>query len=157
MPERVKMNLIWIAQTEDGKGEQRIQDAKQLIAEGTDFTEVAKQYSEDGTAEDGGIIEDWFYPEHLIPELGKAIVNLKAGEASEVIESQDGYYIVQIREKEDKQRMSYEEAKELIALYVKEQKHAEMQQDMENEILKDSNLIVYDKTLRRLLKEKEDV
>lgn len=53
--------------------------------------------------------------------------------------------------------MSYEEAKELIALYVKEQKHAEMQQDMENEILKDSNLIVYDKTLRRLLKEKEDV
>lgn len=157
VPEKAKLNLIWIAQTEDESGRQRIQEAKRLLDEGNDFTEVAKQYSEDGTAVNGGVLEEWFYQGHLLPELVGTVFQLTAGEISKVIETQDGYYIIQMREKENEQTMPYEESKELIATYVKEQKHLQMEQDMESEILEDANLIVYDKTLRRLLNEKEEV
>ena len=59
-PEKVKLSIIWIAQTQDNKGSDKAKEALATIKAGTSFAEVAKQYSEDGTAEDGGAIDEWF-------------------------------------------------------------------------------------------------
>ena len=84
-PEKVKLSIIWIAQTQDNKGSDKAKEALATIKAGTSFAEVAKQYSEDGTAEDGGAIDEWFYSTYLPEELSKEIFSLDVGEVSKVI------------------------------------------------------------------------
>lgn len=156
IPARIKLSLIWIKSTEGQKDQarQKAKEAMGLIDKGTDFAQVAKQYSEDGTAEAGGEIEDWFYQGYLAPELDSSFFSLKTDEISPVIESQGGLYIVKVREKEESRIRTYEESAEEIAAHIKEQSHIELEKQMEKKILEKAKLTIYDKTLRSLLKER---
>ncbi|WP_367567657.1 peptidyl-prolyl cis-trans isomerase [Lacrimispora sp.] len=156
IPARIKLSLIWIKSTEGQKDQarQKAKEAMGLIDKGTDFAQVAKQYSEDGTAEAGGEMEDWFYQGYLAPELDSSFFSLKPDEISPVIESQGGLYIVKVREKEERRIRTYEESAEEIAAHIKEQNHIELEKQMEKKILEKAKLTIYDKTLRNLLKER---
>jgi len=100
-------------------------------------------------------MEEWLYQGHFTAEIDNAIFSLNAGEISPVVESGNGYYIFQVREKEEKTQMTFEESKDTIALYLKEKNHLELEQEMETGILKDANLVIYDSTLNRMLKEND--
>ena len=154
-PERVKMSVIWIAQTQDQKGNDKAKEALETIKAGTDFAEVAKQYSEDGTAKNGGAIDEWYYSEYLPEKLSKKIFSLNVGEVSEVIESHGGLFIVQVNEKEAEKQLTYEEAKDTIREHLKEQKHHEASENMEKRILEESNFTIYDRTIKILLNEQK--
>ena len=154
-PEKVKLSIIWIAQTQDNKGSDKAKEALATIKAGTSFAEVAKQYSEDGTAEDGGAIDEWFYSTYLPEELSKEIFSLDVGEVSKVIESHGGLYIVQVNEKEAEKQLTYEEAKDTIREHLKEEKHHELSATMEKTILEESNFMIYDRTIRKMLNEQK--
>lgn len=156
-PSKVKLSLIWISLPEDRKDQaiQKAEEALNLIKDGTDFAEVAKQYSEDGTASIGGEMRNWFYQGFLTPELDEKVFKLQPGEVSSIIESQGGLYIVQVREKEESRLMTYEESAQSIAAHLKEQKHIDLEQGMESEILEEANLRIYNRTLRKLVKERK--
>lgn len=155
-PAKAKISFIWIGKTEDGKGKSRADEAKAQLDSGGDFSETAKQYSEDGSAGQGGVMEEWLYQGHFTAEIDNAIFSLNAGEISPVVESGSGYYIFQVREKEEESQMTFEESKDTIALYLKEKKHLELEQEMETGILKDADLVIYDSTLERMLKENKE-
>ena len=89
----------------------------------------------------------------LFRSIDNAIFNLKVGEISPVVDGGNGYYIFQVREREEESQKTYEESKDTIALYLKDQKHRELEKEREAGILKDADLIIYDSTLNRMLKE----
>ncbi|WP_312699253.1 peptidyl-prolyl cis-trans isomerase [Sedimentibacter sp.] len=158
-PAAVQLNIIWIDQGQNGeKKEQALQKANEAlnaINSGVSFEEAAKQYSEDSSAASGGQIEGDFYMEYLIPPLADAAFTLKIGEVSKVLEYSYSYYILQVRDRTEEQQQSYEQASEGIKTHLSEQQHAQLQMDMEKTMLDNANFTVYNKTIRRLLKENE--
>lgn len=75
----------------------------QQLSNGADFTQLAMDYSEDpATASSGGDLG--FVPESSLnqsdPELKHAVVVLKVGEVSPVIQLHDGYHILKLMAKE---------------------------------------------------------
>jgi foldase protein PrsA len=73
-------------------------EIKGKIAAGEDFAELAKQFSVDtGSAQTGGAL-GLFGRGTMVEEFEKAAFALKAGEVSEVIQSQFGYHIIKVHD-----------------------------------------------------------
>jgi len=75
----------------------------QQLANGSDFTQLAMDYSEDpATASSGGDLG--YVPESSLnqsdPALKHAVVSLKVGEVSPIISLRDGYHILKLMAKE---------------------------------------------------------
>jgi len=89
----------------DGKKEKKAK-AEGLIKkldEGADFSELAKEFSEDpGSGKEGGLIPDATIGA-LVPPYEKAALALKPGEYTKTpVESQFGYHIIKLEKKEEK-------------------------------------------------------
>lgn len=77
-----------------------IQDVQTQITAGGDFEELAKQYSEDpGTKENGGDLGS-FGKGAMVPEFEEAAFPLEVGGVSEIIETDFGYHLIQVYEKQ---------------------------------------------------------
>jgi len=57
------------------------------------FSEIAKEVSEDTTAEKGGDL-GWFYRKDMVPEFSEAAFKLKKGEISDIVTTVFGYHII---------------------------------------------------------------
>ena len=123
---------------------------------GSDFAEIAKQYSEDGSAETGGEVEGDLYRNHLDAELAEVIFSLEAGEISDATLVHGGYYIFQLVSKQEEEQMALEEVREDIISHISDERHHELEKEMEDMLLEQSNLVIYEKTLRKMMKEVED-
>lgn len=79
------------------KASKREQAARvlQRIQSGEDFTELAKQHSEDVSASSGGEI-GWLSKGHLVPEFEEVAFRLKPGEVSDVVESRYGFHVIKV-------------------------------------------------------------
>jgi peptidyl-prolyl cis-trans isomerase SurA len=71
------------------------------IHDGESFEELAKQYSDDPSGEGGGDIGT-FSKGDLVPEFEKAVLALKPGELSGVVQTQFGYHIIKLVDKTPK-------------------------------------------------------
>lgn len=65
---------------------------------GDDFAALARQYSEDTTAANGGDL-GFFGPGDMVPEFQTAVEQLKPGEVSGLVRTQYGYHIIKLEEK----------------------------------------------------------
>ncbi|MBI5417909.1 peptidylprolyl isomerase, partial [Candidatus Poribacteria bacterium] len=68
------------------------------LANGADFKETAKKYSEDPRANEGGDL-GFFRRGDMIPEFEDTLNKLKVGEFSEPIRTRYGYHIIFVEEK----------------------------------------------------------
>jgi peptidyl-prolyl cis-trans isomerase SurA len=91
---------------EAGKGEDGWAPARKkaehvyaLLLEGQDFSELAKQYSDDGSGKGGGKLGQVKRGE-LAPEIEEAILKLRVGESSAPFRSQVGYHLFHLDAKE---------------------------------------------------------
>ena len=62
------------------------------------FPELARLYSNDGSAAKGGDL-GWLYPGDTVPEFERAMDALQPGQVSEPIESPFGYHLIQVIER----------------------------------------------------------
>jgi len=83
------------------------------LAKGADFADLARRFSEDASAADGGEI-GWARRTDLIPELAKAAFALPPGELSEVIETPLGFHLVEVLELRRGGTVPYELVRELL-------------------------------------------
>jgi peptidyl-prolyl cis-trans isomerase SurA len=65
------------------------------VREGEDFAALARKYSDDGSAKDGGDL-DWTTRGSFVPEFEAAAFQLEKGQISEVVESEYGFHIIQL-------------------------------------------------------------
>lgn len=69
------------------------QKVLQKINDGEDFADLAKQYSLDGSATNGGDV-GWDFMSSFVPEYQNALNDLSKGRVSPIIKSQFGYHII---------------------------------------------------------------
>ncbi|RXZ36609.1 molecular chaperone SurA [Oxalobacteraceae bacterium CAVE-383] len=62
------------------------------------FEELAKSFSNDGSASKGGDL-GWIYPGDTVPEFERAMNDLKVGEVSDPVESPFGFHLIQVLER----------------------------------------------------------
>jgi len=98
---RVKHILILIGKGASEKiRKEKNKQIKEILAElkeGKDFAEAAKEYSEDISASIGGDV-GFVVRGQMVPEFEKAVYRLKAGEVSDVVETEYGYHIIKAEE-----------------------------------------------------------
>ncbi|MDR3164175.1 MAG: peptidyl-prolyl cis-trans isomerase, partial [Synergistaceae bacterium] len=155
----VKISLIWINGGGGGgdyeKNRGMADEALAAIRGGADFGDIAKQYSQDASAGNGGAYPVWFHAGDLPPEISSAVFAAKKGEVTDIIETRSRFYIIKIDDRTEERLQSYEEVADVIKNYMKGIKHLELEANVETDLLAQSQFTVYNRTLRSLLKENE--
>lgn len=104
LPASVKLAHILIPITIDTNRilatRERLTDIHARIEAGADFAEMARQYSDDPTAEQGGEL-GWFGPGDLVVEFENAAQRLQPGQLSGVVRTIYGFHLIEVEEKRD--------------------------------------------------------
>ena len=130
-PESVKLRGIMLRFDDKNTPEsvkQKAEDIIKLAGEGRDFGELAKLYSQDSKASEGGefgTVERG----QLRGEFDKVIFNLKPGGISEPIKTDTGYFIFKIDEKSESHVRPLAEAREDIEDIIFREKAQKRYQD----------------------------
>jgi peptidyl-prolyl cis-trans isomerase SurA len=81
----------------------RMNDIRKQITGGTaSFAQMARQYSEDGSAAKGGDL-GWAAPGQFVPEFEKVLITLQPGQISEPVVSRYGVHLIQLIERREVQ------------------------------------------------------
>lgn len=73
----------------------KLDEIKEKISKGSDFSEMAKTYSEDKSAVNGGKL-GWFTSGELNPQLEEALDKLQPGQVSDVIRTPLGWHLIRL-------------------------------------------------------------
>lgn len=93
----------------ESEAKRKIEGIKERIENGTKFEEMARQYSEDGSASNGGDL-GWVNPGDTVPAFEKEMNSLGLGEISPPVLTPFGWHIIQVLERRE-QDMSKEAAR----------------------------------------------
>ncbi|GAB7564560.1 peptidylprolyl isomerase [Methylobacillus methanolivorans] len=91
------------------EAEQKIKSIKERLDHGADFAELARQYSEDASANNGGDL-GWTNPGDTVPAFEQVMNGLAINQISEPVRSPFGWHILQVMERR-KQDMTQESAR----------------------------------------------
>jgi peptidyl-prolyl cis-trans isomerase C len=127
LPESVHASHILIgvdAKSTDAEKKQAKQKAEAILQKvkgGEDFATAAKENSTCPSSAQGGDL-GFFTKGQMVPAFENAAFSLKPGELSDVVETQFGYHIIKVIEKQPARTVSYDEAKQKIQDFLKSQK-----------------------------------
>ena len=79
----------------DAQALARIQDVQQKLQQGQNFKAVARQYSEDGSANQGGDI-GWIRPGETVPEFEQTVTQLPLNQVSQPVRTAFGYHLIKV-------------------------------------------------------------
>lgn len=80
------------------EAKKRAEEVLKKVEAGEDFSKLAKEYSEDSSAADGGELGK-FTKGQMVQEFEDAAFALKPGQTSKIIETQYGYHIIKLNKK----------------------------------------------------------
>lgn len=89
------------------------EDLQRRLSQGADFSDLARRYSEDPHAEDGGTM-GWVAQGELLPELDAALFGLKDGDVSGLIQTRLGFHLVKVHERRTASSLSITEANQAV-------------------------------------------
>ncbi|MBU3555481.1 peptidylprolyl isomerase [Polynucleobacter sp. UB-Piko-W3] len=117
----------------DQDAERRLQGYRdQVRAKTADFGELAKKYSEDGSAPNGGDL-GWMGPGDLVPEFEQAMNRLQIGEVSNPVRSEFGWHLIQVLERRQAQ-LTVEKQRDFARAAIRERKFEQAYQDWVREL-----------------------
>ncbi|MFZ5807350.1 MAG: peptidylprolyl isomerase [Verrucomicrobiota bacterium] len=104
------------------------QELHRKIETGVNFSELARTYSEGAQREKGG---DWGWvaANALREDLSKTAFNLKPGQLSEIISTEDGYYLLMVEDKRGKSVIPLNEVRDQIEQTLLQEERAHLQQE----------------------------
>ena len=103
------------------KAREKIADVLKLSRDGKDFAELAKQYSEDSTREQGGALGA-FRREAMIQPFADVAFTLKPGEISEPVRTRFGWHLIKVEKVNEGRTRSFEEVAPEIANQLKDER-----------------------------------
>ncbi len=107
--------------SEISRAKNRIEEAQALLKRGTNFSTVAKQYSEGPLASSAG--EIWTMKRgELAPELEQAALALPIGQFSDIITTQAGFHLIVVEERFPGRTLSFDQVKERVRAILFDQK-----------------------------------
>jgi len=99
----------------------------QIRAKTADFDSLAKKFSEDGSAQNGGVL-GWMGPGDLVPPFEIAMNRLQIGEVSDPVKTEFGWHLIQVMERREAQ-LTVEEQREFARAAIRERKFEQAYQD----------------------------
>jgi peptidyl-prolyl cis-trans isomerase SurA len=96
------------------------------------FEDLAKQYSQDGSAAKGGDL-GWLFPGDTVPEFEDAMKTLKPGEVSGVVQSPFGFHLIQVVERKSED-VSKEKERNMARQVIRERKTQEAFEDWARQV-----------------------
>ena len=173
-PERVKVRHIVIVGNGAGPHpktqEQALEAIKQVATElhaktgavhaadpvaaarirGSYFAELARKYSEDGSAEAGGDL-GWVVKGQLDPQFEAAAFKLERGVPSGIVETRFGYHIILVEDREAAGHESFERVKPVLREYLLTQHATEVMETvtrLTNELRATSKVAIYPENIK---------
>ena len=105
----------------DQDAERRLQGFRdQIRIKTADFSELAKKYSEDGSASNGGDL-GWMSPGDLVPEFEQAMNRLQIGEVSSPVKTEFGWHLIQVLDRREGQ-LTVEKQRQFARAAIRERK-----------------------------------
>lgn len=111
----------------EAEARRKLEGVRERIANGVDFAEQARLYSQDGSAAKGGDL-GWLNPGDTVPEFEQAMNALKIDEVSPVVQSPFGMHLIQVQERREKD-VSAERQRAVARQAIRERKLDEAYQD----------------------------
>ena len=124
----IKLNEV----VSEQEAKQKMLTLKERLDNGADFAELARQYSEDGSASKGGDL-GWVNPGDTLPEFEKEMNGLAEQEVSSPIRTPFGWHIIQVLERR-KQDMTDQAARFQARKEIFTRKSEEAYQDWLHEL-----------------------
>lgn len=97
-----------------------IEGVRQRALKGQDFATLAKQFSEDGAAQQGGDL-GYFPRGSMVKEFEDAAFALKKGQISGIVETRFGYHVLKCEDTKKAQPASFEVSKPGIEEFLRQQ------------------------------------
>lgn len=121
-PDQVRASHILIltqGASDDERAEARetIETVLSELEAGESFEALAREYSEDGTAEQGGDL-GFFGQGQMVPEFEQAAFDLEVGETSGIVETQFGYHIVRVTDRMEAGTQSFDDVRAQIEQFL---------------------------------------
>ena len=117
----------------DQDAERRLQSFRdQVRTKTTDFADLAKKFSEDGSAANGGEL-GWMSPGDLVPEFEQAMNRLQIGEVSDPVRSEFGWHLIQVMERREGQ-LTVEKQRQFARANIRERKYEQAYMDWIREL-----------------------
>jgi peptidyl-prolyl cis-trans isomerase SurA len=79
----------------DAEARHKLEGLHDRITHGENFAELARLYSQDGSATKGGDL-GWLYPGDTVPEFERAMDNLEPGSVSRPVKTPFGYHLIEV-------------------------------------------------------------
>lgn len=105
----------------------KLEGLYERIKNGGNFAELARLFSQDGSASKGGDL-GWIYPGDTVPEFERAMNELKPGEVSKPIQSPFGFHLIEVLERRV-QDVSSDRQRAAVRQILRERKMDEAYQD----------------------------
>ena len=148
-PERAKIRHIRV------NDEERARAVLNGISRGEDFTELAKQSSEDeSTKADGGLIQGDVVKGSAIPgigdsnEIGEAIFAVNAPAVLEKpYKTGKGWEVIRVEEKHASRQMSFDEVRQQVMMQLLRQKREDVQREYIREMMDKHGVIIHTSVL----------
>ncbi|MEY3408417.1 MAG: Chaperone SurA precursor [Pseudomonadota bacterium] len=102
----------------------RLLTYKQRIQAGSDFADLARQFSQDGSAQTGGDL-GWASPGQFVPEFEEVMARLRPGQISDPLVSRFGVHLIQVLERRDVP-LTLREQREMVRTQLREKKTEEL-------------------------------
>jgi peptidyl-prolyl cis-trans isomerase C len=126
-PERVRASHILIKvdkaadETQKAVARKKIEEIQQKLKNGGDFAALAKEFSQCPSSSKGGDL-GYFHRGQMVAPFEEAAFTLKPGEISDIVETQFGYHIIKVVDKQEAQVKPFEDVKDRLAQYLKQEK-----------------------------------
>lgn len=137
--------------------EETAKEVEEKLDKGEDFAELAKEYSTDGSAQEGGKL-GYFSAGQMVKEFEDAAYSMEPGEISEPIKTQYGYHIIKVNDVREKEGEieKYEDVKEDIRRQlVSEKVDMTALQEKVDGIIKDAKVDIKIKEFEDMFKQEE--
>ena len=109
------------AQLSEAQAVERLEDyRRRVLAKQDTFDDLARRYSEDGSAKEGGDL-GWASPRKFVPEFEEALNSLQPGEISPPIASRFGIHLIQLLERREA-KLNQREQRDMVRSIVRENK-----------------------------------
>ncbi|MCK8815980.1 peptidylprolyl isomerase [Natroniella sulfidigena] len=138
-----------LIQTDDKTDEEakaKAEEVLELVNEGRDFAELAEEYSEGPSAQQGGDLGSFGQGE-MVPEFEDAAFALEVGEISDLVKSEFGYHIIKVTDRYEVSDEEIAERREELIDEMLAEKQRKTLDDLVAELKEDAEIEVKDNEL----------
>jgi peptidyl-prolyl cis-trans isomerase C len=133
------------AQRDDAR--RRIEEAYQRIQNGEDFAQIAREYSQGGSAAKGGDLGFFKREDDILPQVDDVAFAMEIGDISEVFETPFGFNIFMKTGLEEERQLEYDEVKPTLMLMASDQRQKDTVKERIAELRAAGNVEIIDEEL----------